>query len=96
MNEMDFVTSHRNEPINSHHDRNQFSSGEGGLDDYLRRYARQKDTRNIARVFVAVDDTERVLGFYTLSAAKINFEELPSRIARRLPYTRCTDRQTGH
>jgi predicted GNAT family N-acyltransferase len=39
----------------------------------------------LAQVYVAVDETSRVLGYYTLSAASLSHEELPDSLSRRLP-----------
>ncbi len=75
------------EPLNPHHDRASFSCGEPSLDHYLRRQASQDARRRVARVFVAPGDpTERVAGYYTLSAASFEKDNLPAEIARRLPH----------
>lgn len=75
----------RIEPIKRHHHRDQFDCGEPALDDYLKRYARQNDERNIAKCFVAVDTGNRVLGYYCLSAASVAFASAPASIKKRLP-----------
>ena len=85
MNKTDFVASLRIGPIDAHHDRSSFTCGDDGLDDYLQRYARQNDQKNIARAYVAVDEAHTVFGYYTLSASKVGFEVLPEKIARKLP-----------
>ena len=57
------------------------------MDNYLRRQASQDARRRVARIFVAVGDTPgRVAGYYTLSAASIEKEDLPADLARRLPH----------
>lgn len=57
------------------------------LNDYLRRYASQDKRRNISQVFVLVnsDRPDQVIGYYTLSAAQIDVEELSADKRRRLP-----------
>lgn len=65
--------------------REDFDCGEERLNVYLHRYARQNHEKNIARTFVAVDDKRRVLGYYSLASASIEFESLPAGHARRLP-----------
>lgn len=67
------------------HDRSGFACGHAGLDEYLKRYASQSLRHHLAQVYVAVDETSRVLGYYTLSAASLSHEELPDGLARRLP-----------
>ena len=64
-----------------------FACGEPVLDQYLQRYARQDIKRGVARVFVATAEPQpaEVLGFYTLSAARIAADTLPENWRKRLP-----------
>jgi GNAT superfamily N-acetyltransferase len=74
------------EPLGPRHDRASFESGEPALDDYLRRQATQDIRRDTARVFVALVPTQDLLvGDYSLSAASFLREDLPQRLAKRLP-----------
>jgi GNAT superfamily N-acetyltransferase len=73
------------EPLGRHHDRAAFSCGQQELDDWFRRRASQDEKRNVARVFVAVDDELGVVGFYSLSTYALAMEDLPEEIARKLP-----------
>ncbi len=75
------------EPLAPHHDRRSFSCGEPALDGYLRERAGQDVRRKIARVFVAVDRSNRLLaGYYTLSVASFFREDLPESLAKRLQH----------
>ena len=75
------------EPLGPHHDRASFSCGEPSLDRYIRRQASQDARRRVARVFVAPGDAPgRIAGYYTLSAASFERDELPAEIAGRLPH----------
>ena len=65
--------------------RTAFSSGTPELDDWFHRRASQDERRNIARVFVAVDDGLGVVGFYSLSTFTLALDDLPSDVARKLP-----------
>lgn len=67
------------------HRREGFDCGEEALNSYLRRYARQNHERNIARTFVFVDKNNRVLGYYSLASASIEFESLPAAHAKHAP-----------
>ncbi len=69
------------EPLQAHHDRKAFDCGEQSLNDYLRRYARQNDARDIGRAFVAVETpgSARVVGYYTLSTYTLDSEALHER-----------------
>lgn len=77
----------RIETLGPGHDRGAFTCGVESLDLYIRQQAWQDMRRATARVFVAVSDgyPERILGFYTLSAATIMAADLPPDIAKRLP-----------
>jgi GNAT superfamily N-acetyltransferase len=73
------------EPLGKQHDRSRFSCGQDELDDWFRRRAGQDERRNIARVFVAVDAKLGVVGFHSLSSFRLEFNDLPKEIARKLP-----------
>lgn len=70
------------EPLGKQHDRSTFSCGQAELDDWFRRRASQDERRNIARVFVAVNPELGVVGFYSLSSFKLDFDDLPEELAR--------------
>jgi len=72
------------EPL-SRHVRTAFSCGQTELDDWFVRRASQDERRNVARVFVAVDDALGVVGFYSLSSFALAVSDLPDEIVRRLP-----------
>ena len=75
------------EPLGPHHDRASFSCGEQPLDHYIRRQASQDVRRRVARVFVASSDPpERIVGYYTVSAASFEKDNLSADLARRLPH----------
>ena len=68
-----------------HHNRAAFTCGQPDLDDWFRRRVGQDGRRNVARVFVAVEDTLGVIGFYSLSAFTLSLTDLPDGIAHKLP-----------
>src|SRR5262245_51250374 len=72
------------EPLGKH-DRAAFACGVTALDDWFRLRAGEDEKRNVARVFVAVDDQLGVVGFYSLSSFTITLADLPVGLARRLP-----------
>lgn len=76
----------RIEPFDhARHDRRAFCCGHPALDDYLRRYATQGQRHHLVRIYVVLDDSDRVLGYYSLSAASLSHAELPAAEAQRLP-----------
>ena len=72
------------EPLGKH-DRAAFSCGVAALDDWFRLRAGQDEKRNVARVFVAIDDQGRIVGFYSLSSFTLAIADLPAEHAKRLP-----------
>jgi GNAT superfamily N-acetyltransferase len=72
------------EPLGKH-DRAAFSCGVAALDDWFHIRAGQDEKRNVARVFVAVDDQRGIVGFYSLSSFTLAISDLPREYAKRLP-----------
>jgi GNAT superfamily N-acetyltransferase len=73
------------EPLGKQQHRAAFSCGQAALDEWFQRRAGQDERRNVARVFVAVDDERRIVGFYSLSSFALAIDDLPEEIARKLP-----------
>ncbi len=75
------------EPLGPYHERASFSCGEATLDTHIRRQASQDVRRRGARVFVASGGPSGyIAGYYTLSAASFEKDDLPAESARRLPH----------
>jgi len=72
------------EPLGGH-ERAAFSCGIVALDDWFRHRAGHDAKRNVARVFVAVDDQLGIVGFYSLNAFTLAIGDLPREHAKRLP-----------
>lgn len=74
-------------PVHRQHDRERFDCGHPALNDYLKKYARQSRDLGLASTFVAEHEShpERVVGYYTLSMASIEIEDIPERWRKRLP-----------
>lgn len=73
------------EPLASHHDRAAFTCGVAELDRYLREQAGQDARKKVAAPFVLVDQSRKVLGYYTLSSYAVHLAELPPEITKKLP-----------
>jgi GNAT superfamily N-acetyltransferase len=71
-------------PLAKEHDRSGFRCGEGELDEWFRKRAGQDVRRNVARVFVALDESG-IAGFYSLSAFTLSLDEVPESLAGKLP-----------
>jgi GNAT superfamily N-acetyltransferase len=76
----------REEAISRGHDREAFDCGSPGLNEYLRRYARQNHESGGAKTFVAVqaDSSARILGYYSISPASMEFAQVPAALTRKL------------
>jgi GNAT superfamily N-acetyltransferase len=72
-------------PLGPHHDRAAFRCGEPALDIYIRERAMQDAKRRIAQVFVAGETRGEIAGYYSLSAASFERDDLPAEAAKRLP-----------
>ena len=73
------------QPLGPHHDRTAFSCGSPELDQYLHRQAGQDARRLVAAPFVLIMPDGRIGGYYTLSAASVQLQDLPADTVRRLP-----------
>lgn len=69
------------------HDRDNFSCGVLELDDYLKHFAIQHAKKGITTVRVLIDSNspKTILGYYALSAAQVNANELSPQIQKKLP-----------
>lgn len=63
-----------------------FHCGEESLDRYFADRALTNHLADLGRCYVCVDgDTERVLGYYTLSAVAVEHASLPGKVRRNAP-----------
>ena len=69
------------------HDRQGFECGVPALDEYLHRFAEQHRRRGVSSVYVlaAPEQPERILGYYTLSAAEVDAQRLAEAQRKKLP-----------
>ncbi|MDR3435489.1 GNAT family N-acetyltransferase [Telmatospirillum sp.] len=73
------VPNWHEEPIAKKHNRQGFDCGLIDLNDFLAKYARQAHESGASKTYVVVDDTDNttILGFYTLSPARVDFNLAP-------------------
>lgn len=69
------------------HNCSAFDCGTPELNDYIVQQASQDRRRNISQIYVLVDSDEpmKVLGYYTLSAAQVESDQLSEQERQRLP-----------
>ena len=74
------------DPLGKVHDRSSFSCGKPSLDKFVRELATQYERRDMGRTFVAtVPPGQAVVGYYTLAAGAVAFENLPNQVSHKLP-----------
>jgi GNAT superfamily N-acetyltransferase len=76
----------REEAISRNHDRAALDRGTPELNEYLRLYARQNHESGGAKTFVAAqpDVPARILGYYSISPASMEFSRVPAALSRKL------------
>ncbi len=62
-----------------------FDCGVKSLNDWLITYALENEKRDISRTFVLIDDSEDVIGYYSLSMGGVKTVDLPKNLGRNLP-----------
>lgn len=68
------------------HNKTEFGCGVDALDQYLKTQASQDIKKNVAVTYVLTSqDSELIMGYYTLSSIGIFPGELPEDLVRRLP-----------
>lgn len=69
------------------HDRQGFECGVPALNEYIHRFAEQHRRRGISSIYVLTDSAraELILGYYTLSAAEVDGQQLAEAERKKLP-----------
>ncbi|MEO7718589.1 MAG: GNAT family N-acetyltransferase [Capsulimonas sp.] len=66
------------ENLAKRHVKSNFDCQKPALDNYIRTMALQQQKRGLGRTYVAVyEDNPEVMGYYTLAASKVSFENWP-------------------
>jgi len=72
-------------PFDATHDRSAFRCGSEKLDSYLSEQVSQDIRRRVAACFVALTDSQRIAGYYTVASASLLLVDLPADMAKKLP-----------
>ncbi|MGI9191979.1 MAG: GNAT family N-acetyltransferase [Chitinophagaceae bacterium] len=68
------------------HQRNNFDCGDEALNFYLKHQASQDVKRKLSACFVYTEhNTNQILGYYTLSAGSIPYQDIPETFNKKLP-----------
>ncbi len=73
------------EPIQRSHPRSAFDCGQSDVNDWLRTKAFQNQQKRLSATKVLLDPAGDIAGFYTLATGQVDFGDLPSEFARKLP-----------
>ena len=71
--------------LDKDHIRKDFVCEEHSLTHYIRKKVNQDIRKKLAVCFVAVDDDERVIGYYTLSTESLGRELIPEKYIKKVP-----------
>jgi GNAT superfamily N-acetyltransferase len=72
------------EALTEHHDIASFDCGNDTLNRFLQRHALNNQRNQSARTYVALRGDSRVVGFYTMAAASVEWDVVPARVAKGL------------
>ena len=74
------------EPVAKSHDRDAFDCGDEALNQFLRNHARKAHEQASAKTFLSVSDADdaKVLGYYSVCPAAIDYERAPESIQKGL------------
>ena len=72
-------------PLGADHDRAAFQCAAEPLNRYLRQQVSQDVRRRVASCFVALDEGQRIAGYYTLASASLLLADLPPDVGKKLP-----------
>ena len=71
------------ESLNASHEKEAFDCGEPGLNNFLRRFARQNNEKGLGRTYVAVElGNLQIKGYYTISNGAVRFDNVPEKLPR--------------
>jgi GNAT superfamily N-acetyltransferase len=72
-------------PISKLYSYKNFDCGNENLNNYLRFYALKNDSLGFGRTYLTLNDSNKVVGYFTLSNANVAHEAMPEETDVRLP-----------
>lgn len=85
MSGIQFPPGWRIETLEQAHRRREFNSGQTLVDAWLQSSAFQSQSKHLTVTKVLLDEQERIVGFYSLATAQVDFSDLPPAITKKLP-----------
>lgn len=80
-----FPDGYRLERLVKSHPRKAFTCGQQQVDDWLHAKAWQHKEKHLSVTKVLLDEKDAIAGYYTLAIGQVDFGDLPTEIAKRLP-----------
>lgn len=71
--------------LDKSHNRTTFTCEEPSLTDYLQTQVSQDIRKRLATCFVAIDENQNVIGFYTLTSESLGRDLIPERYIKQVP-----------
>jgi GNAT superfamily N-acetyltransferase len=75
----------RSERLSDPHSLREFDCGNKMLNEWFHLHALENQMRNLSRTFVLGDESEFIVGYYSLTAGGVRRENLPTGLGRGLP-----------
>lgn len=85
MSGVPFPPSYRLERLRKSYPRKAFHSGQAEVDSWLTTKALQNQDKHLSGTKVLLDDAGAIAGFFTLATGQVDFSDLPSEVAKKLP-----------
>lgn len=73
------------EKLGSDHEREPFDCGKELLNNFLKRLATQYRKKNLGQTYVVAAPDKRVIGYYTVSTSRVDFDNVPDDLRRQYP-----------
>lgn len=70
------------EPLNELHQLDNFDCGNFSLNEWLAKYSRQSHSSGSAKTFIISNETNQVLGYFSLTVGQVDTPTVPDRISR--------------
>jgi len=71
--------------LDTSHNRKNFTCEEPSLTAYIQKQVSQDIRKRLATCFVAIDENQDVMGYYTLSSESLGRDAIPERYMKRIP-----------
>lgn len=73
------------EKLSSEHERESFDCGKELLNNFLKQLATQYRKKNLGQTYVVATPNRRVIGYYTISTSRVDFDNVPDDLRRKYP-----------